>query len=614
VTFTATTDPVPAHGVGIGTVTVNVDTLPPGAAGVPTVDLMAMTDAQRRQTTFPLTWIAPSDNGRTVVSYQVRVAKVPITISNFDDTAANVANPNFIVTQDVPYTGMPSAGGFPDGTLVPNLNIELGYYFAVAPIDSSGTRGPISATTTAVAANFKTIVLTDPGAGFAVDSGDFGTAAGMAFAPDSLADLVVGSRGSNAVRIYFATGTGYSAASSTLITFPAPAVGTQILFLANIGDFDGDTRDDLAVSSNTASTIWIFSRKSPSFGSSWPSMLTQAAASYTITVDPASLFNAKLSQRPLTRLGNYDAMGPDDLAVGFSGYVGPLGQRGSVLIIKGSSSFPATLTVPEPIATNTIQIDGSATNLFFGATAVGIGQFYPTPAGSTLLIGDTGKGTAAAFAGPLSIASQTVVDSVNTDYSRTFGVMGPLGGAPNAVTVASTLAGRVDIHLGSVATGGPFNTTAGMAPSARTTLVDSAAQLSFGVVNLGGGIRGTTGSVSFIGGDMTADLVVGGLSEGVVNAGPLYIVNGVAIPNLPAGNVDVFAIGPTAIGTGVVPTIVKINVTPGAPAAGLPAGGATWNGYSATTVVRDLNGDGAGDFAFGEIATAPTAGRVVVFW
>jgi hypothetical protein len=31
-------------------------------------------------------------------------------------------------------------------------------------------------------------------------------------------------------------------------------------------------------------------------------------------------------------------------------------------------------------------------------------------------------------------------------------------------------------------------------------------------------------------------------------------------------------------------------------------------------VLPDLNGDGFGDFAIGETATAPTVGRVVVFY
>jgi hypothetical protein len=286
-----------------------------------------------------------------------------------------------------------------------------------------------------------------------------------------------------------------------------------------------------------------------------------------------------------------------------------MGQKGSILIIKGSSSFPATLTVPEAVPTNTLQIDGSTTSSFFAGTTVGIGQFYPTPAGSTLLVGDFGKGSVFAFAGPMVTPSQTVIDSLHTDYSRNIGLIGP-----NAVTVSSTVAGHVDIHLGSVMIGGPFNTTAGMAPSNRTTLIDTAAGNSFGAVNLGGGIRGTTGSVSFIGGDMTPDLIVGGLTEGPANAGPLYIVNGVAIANLPSGNVDVSLIGPTAMGTGVVPTIVKINLVPGAPGVGLPAGGTMWGGYSHFSVVPDLNGDGAGDFVLGETAFGPATGRVIVFY
>jgi hypothetical protein len=592
-------------------VTVNVDTLPPDAVTVLAVGMQ--TNQQRRQSSFPLTWNAPDDHGRNVAGYQVRVAKVKIDDTNFDQTAANQSNPLLIVTKDIPFTGMPHAVGVADAIVVPDLNIELGYFFAVAAVDAAGNRGPIVATSSAQTANFLPTVLTGPGAGFTVDTGDFGSPDGT-FTKDKLSDLLVGSRGGNTVWIYFGTAAGYSLANATTITIGARAVST--LAVANVGDIDGDKLDDIAVSSsvtNAASgdTIWIFSRKSPNFGASWPTGLNEGNAKYTITVQAGSLFSGKLSQRPISRLGNFDAdvNGIEDFAVGFSGFTGGAGQKGSVLVIKGSGSFPATLTIPEVTPTNTIEIDGTAANSFFGATLVGLGQFFSAAAGSTLMVGDTGNGTAYAFAGPMTTASQVVTDAAHTDYTRTVGVLGPLGGSPNGVTIASTVASHIDIHIGT-ALGGPFNTSGGTNSAAKTTLTDSAASNSFGAVNLGGGVRGTTGSVSVIGDDSIPDLIVGGLTEaGVTNAGPLYIINGTAISSLPPGNLDVSTIGPTALGTGVIPIVVKVNnqIPP-------PSVPGTWGGYAGTTVLPDLNGDGFGDFAIGETATAPTVGRVVVFY
>ncbi|HEX3693991.1 MAG TPA: VCBS repeat-containing protein [Polyangia bacterium] len=584
------------------------DALPP--AGVAALTIGTQTSKQRRQSSFPLTWTAPDDQGRSVAGYRVRVAKVAIDSTNFDQTAANQSNPLLVVTKDIPYTGTPAAPGMPDGIVVPDLNIELGYFFAVAAVDAAGNRGPIVTTSAAQSASFIPNVLTGPGAGFTVDAGDFGSSNGT-FAKDGLSDLLVGSRGGDSVWIYFGTTAGYSLAHSTTITIGGRAVST--LTMVNAGDVDGDALDDIAVSSSvtgaaSGDTIWIFSRKNPSFVVGWPSTLTEANANYTITVQGASLFSGKLSQRPLSRLGNFDAAGADDLAIGFSGYVGPAGQKGSVLIVKGSSSFPATLTIPETVPTSTIEIDGTSTNAFFGATLVGLGQFYAAPAGTTLLVGDTGNGTAYAFAGPMTTASQMVTDAAQTDYTRTVGLLGSMPGTPNGIAIASTLAGRIDLHLGA-ATAGPFNVTGGTTPAAKTSLIDTAASNSFGAVNLGGGIHGTAGSVSVIGDDATPDLIVGGLTEaGITNAGPLYIINGAAIPGLPAGNWDVSTINPTAPATGVIPTVVKVNnQIP-------PPGGVTWNGYASTCVLPDLNGDGIGDFAIGEAATAPAVGRIVVFY
>ncbi len=59
---------------------------------------------------------------------------------------------------------------------------------------------------------------------------------------------------------------------------------------------------------------------------------------------------------------------------------------GGVVIVKGSSSF-ASMTIPDPAAVNTIQIDGTVASGQLGISMVGIGQFFPSPAGHGLIIG-----------------------------------------------------------------------------------------------------------------------------------------------------------------------------------------------------------------------------------
>src|SRR5262245_790224 len=64
VTIVATTNNIPDHGVGSGSVTVTVD------LGTPTPpSVLTVTELDRRQTSFQLSWIAPNDNGSSVTGY-----------------------------------------------------------------------------------------------------------------------------------------------------------------------------------------------------------------------------------------------------------------------------------------------------------------------------------------------------------------------------------------------------------------------------------------------------------------------------------------------------------------------------------------------------------------
>jgi hypothetical protein len=583
VTVTATTADIAGHGVGTGTVTVNVDTVPPSA---PTGLSPSVVD--RRLSSFKLAWTAPDDNGANVTSYDIRLAKVAITTGNFDDTT---------VTSTISYGGQPAAKGQPDSVNATGLNIEQDYYFAIAAVDAAGNRGPIAATTTAATAHFLTTLLTGPGAadgsGYVADgSGDFGRPAGKSFTGDMLSDLVVGAISGSNVYLYFGTSNGYdnTAPPSVTINFPGSTAST-VLQGIDAGDLDGDGLDDLAISSNTDSKVYIFSRKSAAWATAsggWPSSLTASQANYTITV--GGTYAGQMSSRPLARLGNFDGIGGDDLGIGLAKLSG---QTGAIVVVKGGA---LSGNIPTLDSSNSIEIDGPAASSNFGVGVLGIGRFYPSPAGTTLVSIATLMSSAYAFAGQApaggtiaaSAANDVTVGTSGDVYGATFGLIGPLGGSPAALTLASFATGYVDVNLGTLTTG-PFQGASGTAPAA-IRLVNPNAPNSFGIVNIGGGIKGTSGVVSIIGNDQIPDLIVAGQGE---PGSPIYIISGTVLPSM-SGTVNVGLMPPGVVkASGYIP----------------------WIGYSPGNgaIIPDCNGDHYGDFVVGE--SAPGApGRAIVFY
>jgi hypothetical protein len=541
-----------------------------------------------------LTWPAPATGtGAAVSGYDVRVAKMVITASNFDDTA---------VTKALTFTGTPVAPGQAETLLVSGLNIEDPYYFAVVGKDSGGTRvGTMLFTATATQTQFITTVLSGSGTdalGQDIDgTGDFGRASDLNFVADGYSDLLVGSNGGNKVNVYFGSASGYSPTPSITIT------GTAATFFGssaiNAGDLDGDNLADIAIAApnDGGGKIYVFSRKSPpaSWGTTtgWPTALTQAQANYVLTVD-ATFGGAPGSIQPggLARLGNFDGMGADDLAVGLILHGTNVG---SILIIKGSSTF-ASATIP---GAGAYEIDGTASS-FFGWPIVGIGPFFASPAGPGLISGASPsnvyafRGQAPSGVLALTAADDSALAPAADGYGVGLGLLGAIGSSPAAVSVSAYLATPpyVDVHLGTTASG-PFQGAAGAAPAATVRFTNSASSNSFGILNLGGGIKGTGQSVSLTGGDTVPDLVVAGNTE---TGSPVYIVNGAAISAM-SGSVNVSAAQPAVIGP-----IVKIpNRLPG-----------SWGGFAGATVIPHSDDDGHADFAIGEFGTNKP-GRVVVF-
>jgi hypothetical protein len=582
VTITATTASVPNRGVGTGSVSVNVLTLPPG----PPTGLKDPPDvAVRRETSFQLSWTAPADeNGKAVASYEVRVAKVPITAGNFDNPA---------VTTAVPFASTPAPPSRPDGTIVHKLRVETSYFFAVAATDLAGNRSTIVPTTAAV--NVPLLVTTLSGQattdhlGYAVEgTADFGSAAGSALARDGLSDLVAGGMVAQKVYLYFGTSNGYPATPSVTITGSVAGFG---LAVANAGDVDGDGLDDLAISSpfDGNGKVFIFSRKNPSWANNgtWPSTLNDTQANYVITADAS--YAGNFFAQTLTTGRRFESTTADDLLIGTPGLANNAGQ---VLVLKGGTSF-GSVTLPD--ATRTVVINGTNANDLLGFGIVDVGSFDGNP-GSWLLASSTGisrvdaftaAGLPAAVNGVSASVDSTVFSPASDAYGGPVSVLGPLGNSPAAIAIGA-IGFFVDVHLGTAATG-PFLGAAGGAPAPSVRFVDPASSNSFGVVTLGTGVPGSGRALSFIDGDTLPDLILAGQVE---PGNPLYIISGADLTSM-SGTVNVT----TAANVLRVPNRVPAN----------------WTGYAGMSIIVDSNGDGFPDIALGEFKSN-NAGRVLILY
>jgi hypothetical protein len=538
--------------------------------------------------------------GGPIAGYEVRYAKVLITDTNFDDP---------LVTSTVAYTGTPSIKGNPDSITISPLNIETDYFFAIAAVDAAGNHSAIVKTPTATRASFLVTILSGAtgstdNSGFDIDGTiDIGGPTGLQ--PDGFSDLILGATSAKTVYVFFGSATGYSTTPSITITGTGAPTGFG-RSVANIGNVDGDfdsqlnPMDDFAISSPNDGTgkVFIFSRKNPpaSWGSppKWPSTLNDTDRTYVVST-PATVTGV-IAPRGLARLGDYDGDGIDDFAISYSASTA---STGAVVVVKGSSAF-GSLT---PDVTNSTLFNGTVTGGLFGAAVVGIGQFLGSSSRPTMLITASIAGTVYSFTGvspPGGIAStvnadDSTVGSGPDRYGNPIGYLGPLGPSAGAITLAAVTGKYVDLHIGTAATG-PFLGTPGGAPTASVRFTDSQSGNSFGVINVGSGIRGKSQAVSFIGGvaDTLPDLVLAGQGDG----NRLYLVSGAALTTL-SGTVDIS----TPL-SGNVPGIVQIpNKFP-----------ADWaNGYTTGAVIVDSNNDKFADFAIGEFSSGKP-GRVAVFY
>jgi hypothetical protein len=543
-----------------------------GAPGAPTNLAAAVLD--RRQTSFQLSWTAPATAlGGAVTTYDVRVAKVPITAANFDDPSAGV----------IPYKRTPAVGGQQDGVAVTGLYVENDYYFAVAAVDASGNRGAIAATAAATTAHFNVTTINSTSAtaerfGFSV-SGD-GDVNG-----DGLADILVGTTGVG--RAYLFLGKSNFASSAPAVTFTGAATGFGFR-VAQVGDLDNDGRPDVAIADpQVGNKVYIYKGRA-----TWPATLTDAQADYVIDTD--ATYQNSLFGFSLARLGDFTGDGVDDLGIGARSYGGGVGR---VIIVPGRTGF-TSVTLPN--TTLAITIDGNPAfgSSAFGYKVLGLGHFYNATGGTTLVVSapsgslstPTAVGHVYAFHGQTGTAGAIAIGSAdhsvagnvaNAKIGVTLTNLGKMFNGFPGVGVGNTLDtaeiaganGTSYLTSGTPATG-PF-TSSQIAYLSGATAASS--------VIIGGGVSGRDMSLSLIG-DGAPDLVMSGGATG----GTLAIADGAML---------------AAKGS---PVDLALKAEVRAP---LPAG---WgSGENAGTIVTDIDGDGATDFCIGSV-TNP--GTILVYW
>jgi VCBS repeat protein/FG-GAP repeat protein len=567
-TLTATTSDVTGRGVGSAKLNVVVDTVAPSAI----TDLSAVVPpALRRQTTFHLGWTAPSDDGSTVASYDVRIAKgSPITGANFD------------AQEKVTYSAAPSAVGAVDGVDALSRLIENDYYFAVAPLDKGGNRGPI-AFAGPTAAHFNATVLSNGVAGemfgFAVDGS-------TSLDGDAYSELVVGSYNSQTVNIYMGSAAGYASTPTSKIVGSTVGFGSSA---AIVGDIDSDGLPDLAVGSpnDGNGVVFIFKGRRP-----WPSSLQQSAADYVIQA--GSGFEASLNGSSVAGIGDYNGDGVDDIAIGAALYGGNVGRVSVVFGVAQDKPFGASgvVSLPADYGTKAVEIQGASGGL--GTRVTGLAHFY-SGGGSTLAASaPIANGAAHAFHGSASTASVTTPDQTFTGpitNGRTGIGLSFLGGGGALPLVAvgspgyltNPAAGRVDLFGGDPMSG-PFSGAHAVYTDSKATAVGD----GFGVMTIGGAFaNGTT--TSFLG-DSAPDVVLGAFKEGGA-ATRVY-----------------FLTGQNAMTPGTRDIVSAADVSYQMPT--------DWEGCSFQSgAIRDVNADGFGDIAIGEWARkSGFNGRVLVLW
>ena len=349
---TVRADGTDVRGTGTDSISVRIDSTAPD---VPITDL-AVAIADRRGGLLDLTWTAPSDaGGGAVGGYRIRCLTATTSGATFDWATAT----SYL------FTGTAGAPGTTQTQRLAGFRIERYVTCMVRAVDVVGTPGPLGNTAEVHLAFEYQEILGESGTlrfGFEIEPlGDING--------DTYPDFGVGTAAGASAYLVFGQASGAPTAWSTVISGVA---GSGFGYaLAGVGDFDGDTRNDVLIGAwggfgpageANRGRAYLYRGRA-----SWPATLDVSAADVTFVVDDPSstMDNNSFMGWAVAPAGDYDGDTRSDLLIGIPGWNG---YQGATLLYFGRATPPASVTVPGDRAT------GFAGDFLFGTTATG-GQF-----------------------------------------------------------------------------------------------------------------------------------------------------------------------------------------------------------------------------------------------
>ena len=577
--------------------------------------------ADRRQTRFQLTWVAPNDGeNESVGGYDIVYSKQPIV-----DLAA------FQAGTTVAFNTTPGAPGSAESVTVSNLTIETVYYFAVRAVDAAGNQSDIAQAVAegpdspGLAARFRVLQLDppngDPGARFGHHMDGSTDLTG-----DGLSDLLVTSFRSGEAYLFKGEPGGYS--STPLVTIRGNANANFGYSIAVVGDINGDqtgttpaevarSQDLVVVENGLGTNAYVI------FGRDWedpsaPALIDLTAGDYDAIIemqpgsgDAPGDFQFALPSF-VSRLGDFNGDGIDDfaLAIQYARRADEDSRPGLIAIVLGSTDFASmALRDTSDIGTNVLAIWGmNGSGVYFsrpivGLPSLGVGS-QPTvlvPFGwdPSIIPSEVARFDNRMIDGNMSVGDPLEIWAGPSKFNAS---AGGLAGyyAPGVLSNGGLAIGSIDGQLNPGEDGvidvffAENDRVFANGPAVR--FHDSLRSGNFGQVTVGNAFAGRPlgYATSFIGdalnegGSRDPDLIIGSgrVTVDGSNLPPsLYLIPGTKLRQL-SGVIDV-ASAPEAYAVRY-DLAQQINTGEG------------WRGTLAVPV-RDMNGDGFGDIAIAEM-------------